>query len=147
MKTSASLRSLRHTATAGFTLLEIMLVVMIIALLAGSAIYLMRGNVETTKIVRAGADIETVKTQLQMYETLNGALPSTDQGLMALVQRPSGDPQPRKWSQLIPEVPLDPWNTPYQYRYPATKSTKDSYDLFSAGRDRQANTADDIGNW
>jgi general secretion pathway protein G len=146
MKTN-TLKPLRRTATAAFTLLEIMLVVMIIALLAGSAIYLMRGNVDQTRMTRADADIETIKTQLQFYDVRNGGFPSTEQGLRALVERPSGDPQPRKWSQLMPDIPLDPWGTPYHYRYPSTKNSKDGYDLFSPGKDKQPNTADDIGNW
>lgn len=137
----------RSNASAGFTLLEIMLVVMIIALLAGSAIYLMRGNVDQARITRVDSDVENIKTQVQFYEVRNGTYPSTEQGLRALVERPSGEPLPRRWTQLMPEVPLDPWGTPYQYRYPASKATKDPYDLFSAGKDKQAGTADDIGNF
>lgn len=147
MKTFASLKPLRRAGAAAFTLLEIMLVVMIIALLAGSAIYLMRGNVDEARRTRCEADIEGIKTQLQLYEVHNGNVPTTEQGLKALTQRPTGDPQPRKWRQLMPEVPLDPWGTEYQLRNPASKSTKDSYDLFSAGKDRKPNTDDDIGNW
>lgn len=151
MKTLSSfarLKSLQsRRSTAAFTLLEIMLVVMIIALLAGSAIYLMRGNVDQARYARVDQDIENIKTQLQLYEVTNGSIPTTEQGLRALVERPSGDPQPRKWRQLMPEVPLDPWGVPYQLRSPATKSTKDSYDIFSVGKDKQPNTADDIGNW
>jgi general secretion pathway protein G len=132
---------------AGFTLLEIMLVVMIIALLAGSAIYLMRKNVFIAQEEgRVRPDIQTIMTQLQMYESFNGVLPSTEQGLQALVTAPSGDPQPRHWRNLMPSVPTDPWGSPYQYRCPATKSSE-GYDLFSLGKDRTANTADDIGNW
>ena len=142
-----SLRSLRqHRATAGFTLLEIMLVVMIIALLAGSAIYLMRGNVDQARYTRVEADIENIKTQLQFYEVSNGSLPSSEQGLRALVEKPGGDPQPRKWRQLMPDVPLDPWGVPYVLRNPGTKS-KEGYDLFSCGKDKLPNTADDIGNF
>jgi general secretion pathway protein G len=147
MKTFTSLKSLRRQGRAAFTLLEIMLVVMIIALLAGSAIYLMRGNVDQARITRVDTDLENIKTQLQFYEVQNGTFPSTEQGLRALVERPSGDPQPRKWRQLLPEVPLDPWSVPYQLRYPAVKNTRDGYDLFSCGKDKQPNTADDIGNW
>lgn len=140
------MKTLRNPANAAFTLLEIMLVVMIIALLAGSAIYLMRGNVDQAKIVRADADIQNVLTQLQMYEVQNGNFPSTQQGVQALYERPVGEPQPRKWRRLIENVPLDPWGAPYLLRNPATKS-KASVDLYSAGPDRAPNTDDDIGNW
>src|SRR3954454_5922457 len=119
---SPPMKALQRNRTAAFTLLEIMLVVMIIALLAGAAIYMMRGNVDTAKLVRAGADVENIMTQLQMYEVMNGTFPSTQQGIQALVERPSGEPQPRKWRKLIDAVPLDPWGNPYLIRNPATKS-------------------------
>ena len=140
------MKRLVRKSTAAFTLLEIMLVVMIIALLAGSAIYLMRGNVDQAKYVRVESDVQAVQTQLQFYETQNGSMPSTEQGLRALVEKPGGDPQPRKWRQLMPEIPLDPWGTEYQLRNPGTKS-KSGYDVFSCGKDKKPNTEDDIGNW
>ena len=140
------MKRLVRKSTAAFTLLEIMLVVMIIALLAGSAIYLMRGNVDQAKYVRVESDVQAIQTQLQFYETQNGSMPSTEQGLRALVEKPGGDPQPRKWRQLMPEIPLDPWGTEYQLRNPGTKS-KSGYDVFSCGKDKKPNTEDDIGNW
>lgn len=140
------MKRIQRRHNAGFTLLEIMLVVMIIALLAGAAIYMMKGNVDQAKIVRAEADIQNIMTQLMLYDTLTGGYPTTQQGIQALVERPMGEPQPRKWRQLMPQVPLDPWNNPYLIRNPATMS-KDKVDLYSAGPDGQANTADDIGNF
>ena len=140
------MKTLQRTTTAAFTLLEIMLVVMIIALLAGSAIYLMRGNVDQAKFTRAEADIQNLMTQLQMYEVQNGTYPSSQQGMQALVERPVGEPQPRRWRPLLENVPLDPWGNVYLIRNPATKS-KAGIDLYSAGPDRQANTDDDVGNW
>ena len=140
------MKPLRHQRNAAFTLLEIMLVVMIIALLAGSAIYLMRGNVDRAKETRADADIQNILTSLQLYEVNNGGYPSTQQGIQALVERPTGEPQPRKWRRLLENVPLDPWGTPYLIRNPATLS-KGGVDVYSAGPDKQPNTEDDIGNW
>jgi len=140
------MKTLQRKTTAAFTLLEIMLVVMIIAILAGSAIYLMRDQVDQAAVVRAEGDIQQVLTQLQFYAVRNGMAPSTAQGLDALVNRPSGEPQPRKWSQLMKEIPLDPWGKPYMLRNPGTMS-KDGYDVFSSGPDRQPGTSDDIGNW
>jgi general secretion pathway protein G len=140
------MKTLQRKSNAAFTLLEIMLVVMIIAILAGSAIYLMRGQVDQAAIVRAEGDIQQILTQLQMYAVRNGTAPTTAQGLEALVTRPTGEPQPRKWSQLMKDLPLDPWGQPYQLRNPGTIS-RDGYDVFSAGPDRQPGNADDIGNW
>src|SRR3954454_16543753 len=93
---------------SGFTLLEIMLVVTIIALLLGAAIYKLGGNVEYSRHVRIQSDIQGISTQLKLYESMNGFYPSTEQGLQALVVQPSSDPQPTRWYQLYKEVPKDP---------------------------------------
>src|SRR6476620_2613749 len=97
----------------GFTLLEIMLVVTIIALLLGTAIYKLAGNVEYSRHVRVAADIQGINTQLKLYESMNGFYPTTEQGLQALVVQPSSDPQPQRWYQLFKEMPTDPWNNKY----------------------------------
>lgn len=143
MKSPTPLRSVRR---AGFTLIEIMLVVTIIVVLMGAAIALLTGNVEVAQEQRVIGDIQSISTQLKLYETMNYFLPSTEQGIEALVKRPSSEPQPRRWKQLLKEMPLDPWGMEYQYRYPGTKNSG-SFDLFSMGPDRKPNTEDDIGNW
>lgn len=140
------MKTLQSRRNAAFTLLEIMLVVMIIALLAGSAIYLMKDNVGVASDVKANGDIKLIETQLMMYKTLNGFLPSSQQGIAALVERPTSEPQPRKWRQLMKEVPIDPWGNAYVLEVPARRS-KDAYDLYSKGSDGQAGTDDDVGNW
>jgi general secretion pathway protein G len=126
----------------GFTLLEIMLVVTIIALLLGAAIYKLGGNVEYSRHVRIASDIQGINTQLKLYESMNGFYPSTEQGLQALVTQPSSDPQPTRWYQLYKELPKDPWNNTYIYVNPGRKNPT-GYDLYSAGQDRKADTADD----
>ncbi len=126
----------------GFTLLEIMLVVTIIALLLGAAIYKLGGNVEYSRHVRVSADIQGINTQLKLYESMNGFFPTTEQGLQALVTQPSTDPAPTRWYQLYKELPKDPWNNEYIYRNPGIKNPN-GYDLYSAGPDRKADTADD----
>ena len=129
---------------SGFTLLEIMLVVTIIALLLGAAIYKLGGNVEYARATRVAADMQGINTQLKLYESMNGFLPSTEQGLKALVQQPSTEPRPTRWYQLYKELPKDPWNNDYVYLNPGRKNPS-GYDLYSAGQDRKADTADD--NW
>src|SRR6266581_6850153 len=126
----------------GFTLLEIMLVVTIIALLLGTAIYKLAGNVEYARRTRVEADIQGINTQLKLYESMNGFYPTTEQGLQALVTQPDADPRPTRWYQLYKEVPKDPWQSDYIYRCPGTKHPE-SYELFSAGPDRKPDTADD----
>ena len=133
----------RNTASAGYTLFEIMLVLGIIAVLAGSAIYLLVGNVDAAKEQRALSDIQTISMQLRTYEMLNYRRPSTQQGLQALVSEPSGDPKPRRWKQLMSEIPLDPWGNEYVYRNPG-KINPESFDLFSLGPDG-VESEDDVG--
>jgi general secretion pathway protein G len=140
------MKTFQRKTTAAFTLLEIMLVVMIIAMLAGSAIYLMKDNLVITHDVRAANDIQAISTQLMIYENLNGSLPSTAQGLIALVERPTTEPLPRKWKRLMKDLPVDPWGNVYVLEVPPRRS-KDKCDLFSKGPDRQPNTEDDLGNW
>ena len=125
-----------------FTLLEIMLVVTIIALLMGAAIYKLAGNVEVGRKVRVQGDLQALNTQLRLYQSLNGFYPTTEQGLQALVSPPSTDPRPSRWTQLMSEVPKDPWNLPYVYVCPGRKNSG-GYDLYSAGPDRTPDTSDD----
>lgn len=127
---------------AAFTLLEIMIVVTIIAILGGLAIYKLAGNVEYAKHQAVATDIQSIGTQLKLYESMNGFMPSTEQGLQALVIQPQTDPKPSRWYQLFKDLPQDPWHNPYVYRNPGTKNPQ-SYDLFSAGPDRLPDTADD----
>ncbi len=120
-----------------------MLVVTIIALLLGAAIYWQRGNVEYARATRVDADVQGINTQLKLYESMNGFFPTTEQGLQALVIQPDTDPKPTRWYQLYSQIPKDPWQNPYVYRCPGTKNPN-NYDLFSAGPDRKPDTADDL---
>lgn len=131
---------------AAFTLLEIMLVVIIIALLLGAAVKYMGGSVGVAKQVVVEGDLQNIGSQLRLYEALTGSLPSTEQGLMALVTQPQSDPKPARWQKLLDQVPKDPWQQDYVYVYPG-KHNPQSYDLFSKGADHIADTADDLGNW
>jgi general secretion pathway protein G len=138
--------TLRNKKQSAFTLLEIMLVVTIIALLLGAAIYKLGGNVEYSRHVRIAADVQGITTQLKLYESMNGFYPTTEQGLQALVSQPSGDPQPTRWYQLYKEIPKDPWQTPYIYRCPGIKHP-DSYDLYSAGPNRVDDNGSGDDDW
>ena len=93
-----------------------------------------------------GAAIKAISTQVHLYQHANGAYPTTEQGIAALVERPKAEPLPRRWQKLMLEVPSDPWGTAYAYELPARRSTE-PFDIYSCGPDRRANTPDDIGNW
>ena len=126
----------------GFTLLEIMIVVTIIAVLMGTAIYKLSGNIEYAKHQAVATDIQSIGTQLKLYESMNGYFPTTEQGVQALVVQPDTDPKPSRWYQLFKEMPKDPWHNNYIYRCPGIKNPT-GYDLFSSGPDRIPDTADD----
>lgn len=130
----------------GFTLLEIVIVMTILAILGGSAVYLLKGNVDVAKESRVDSDIQSISTQLQLYESRAGRMPTTEQGIRALVDKPTTEPVPERWTQLLEVEPKDPWQQPYHYAYPATKSKK-AFDIWSVGKDGADGTADDIGNF
>ena len=131
--------------SSGFTLLEIMLVLGIIAILVSSGIYLLTGNIDVAKDTRVESDIKAISTQLKTYEMSNYAPPTTEQGLLALVELPTVAPEPRRWKKLLEELPKDPWNRDYVYRSPGIKNPT-GFDIFSLGPDG-IESEDDIGNW
>ncbi|MAS97148.1 MAG: type II secretion system protein GspG [Verrucomicrobiales bacterium] len=138
----------RHSRkrNAGFTLVELVIVITIIAVLAGSGVYLIIGFVDDAKYQRVDSDLKALDLAIKSYERNNYFKPPTEeQGLNALVERPTGDPQPERWRAYLEEPMLDPWGIEYQYRYPAQKSTK-KYDIYSLGEDG-VESDDDIGNW
>jgi general secretion pathway protein G len=129
-----------------FTLVEMVLVLGIIALLVGAGIFQLTGVLDSGKEKRVKVDITTFTSALGTYEMSNGVLPTTEQGLMALHEKPASRPAPTNWRVLLKKMPLDPWQNNYHYRRPAQKD-KGSYDIWSAGPDGISDNADDIGSW
>src|SRR3984893_10146288 len=126
----------------GFTLLEIMLVVSIIVIILGVAISKLGNTTAIAKAMRVQADVQAIKTQLQLDESMNGIYPTTEQAVKARGTQRDTDPKPARWYQLFREMPKDPWGSDYIDRCPGLKNPS-GYDLYSAGPDRQADTADD----
>ncbi len=136
----------RHPVAA-YTLVEIMLVLSIITVLLGAGIYYLVGNVDVAKATRVQTDLNAITTQLRSYESSNLKFPTTEQGLQALVTKPTIPPEPRSWFQLLrPEALLDPWGNPYQYRFPGEKNPK-GFDLWSWGPGGINDQEGIIGNW
>jgi general secretion pathway protein G len=138
-------RSLK-ASRSGFTLMEMLIVLTIIALLMGLVIFKVTGLTASAKPEKAQADILTFKEMLAAYQLENGTLPTTEQGLKALWTKPTTAPVPARWRRELDEEVLDPWGRSYRYENPG-KHNPDGYDLYSMGEDGQPNTEDDIGNW
>lgn len=144
------MKTLRTSTQRGFTLIEIMVVVVIIGVLGAIVVPQFMSRPDQAKVTAARTDIQAISTALEMYRLDTFNYPSTQQGLEALVTRPSGTPLARNWNPqgYLKSLPVDPWGTPYQYLNPGTHSA--GYNLFSFGADGVQGGegfATDIGNW
>ncbi len=140
------MKKIENNSKRGFTLMEMVLVLGIIALLVGSGIVYLVGVLDVGKESRVKADINTITAALRTYETQNMFLPTTKQGIMALVEKPTSRPLPKNWRPFLKKMLFDPWGKEYQYARPGRRDSS-GFDLFSAGPDGIAGNEDDIGNW
>lgn len=131
---------------AGFTLIEVMVVLFIIAIMAAVVAPQILGNREIAQIKKAAVDIQTLESSLEMYKLRTNLFPTTEQGLQALVTAPTIDPIPRGYPPegIIKRLPLDPWGNEYVLLNPGEIG---AYDLYSFGPDGLEGTDDDIGTW
>ena len=131
---------------SGFTLIEIMVVMVILSILAAIIVPKIMNRPEEARLTKARQDIRALDSALRLYKLDNYIYPSTDQGLEALVTKPATEPIPRKWISggYIDHLFNDPWGKPYQYMNPGIHG---NIDIFSAGPDGEIGTKDDIGNW
>ena len=132
----------------GFTLLEIIVVVAIIAILAAYIAPKVAGRVDDARISKAKSDIRVLESSLELYKLDNFIYPSSEQGLDALVNKPSGEGT-KNWRDggYIKKLNKDPWANEYQYTYPGSNG---EFDVFSLGADAAVGGVDeaaDIGNW
>ena len=136
---------------SGFTLIEIMVVVVILGILAALVVPQVMNRPDQAKVTVAKGDIKAIGAALDMYKLDNFAYPSTQQGLEALVSRPSGNPPAKNWNKdgYLKKLPVNPWGNPYQYESPG-QHNQNSFDLWSWGSDGSPGgdgTGADIGNW
>jgi len=135
-----------RSSSAGFTLMEMLIVLSIIALLMGMVIYNLTGVNEVAQQQKVQSDLLSFKELLAVYQLESGSLPTTEQGLKALWEKPTAEPVPDRWKAMLENEVKDPWGHPYQYLNPG-KHNPDRYDVFSMGPDGVPDTEDDIGNW
>lgn len=134
-------RSICPRKSAGFTLIEVMVVVVILGVLAALIAPNIIGRPDEARVTAAKIDIKAIENALKMYKLDNGTYPSTDQGLEALVSEPSGYPEASNWnpSAYLPKIPTDPWNEPYMYF-----SDERTIEVYSFGADRKE-SGDGVG--
>ncbi|WP_291619538.1 type II secretion system major pseudopilin GspG [Colwellia sp.] len=130
----------------GFTLLEVMVVIVILGILASMVVPNLMGSQERANMQKAVSDVTALETSLSLYKMDNYDYPTTEQGLEALVEQSDVEPEPRRFPEdgYIKRLPKDPWGNEYVLLNPGEQG---KMDVFSVGPDGEAGTEDDIGNW
>lgn len=131
----------------GFSLIEIMVVVVILGILASIVVPKIIGRPDEARVVKAKQDILAIQNALDLYKLDNGFYPSTDQGLFALVEKPNTSPTPRNWKPYLKSLPQDPWGRDYLYLSPGQHSEVDVFTFGANGQPGGTGVDSEIGNW
>lgn len=134
---------------AGFTLIEVMIVVVILGILAAAIVPNLTGRAGEARTIKAKSDIRTLAGALNNYKLDNFRFPSTEQGLEALVSKPSGEPEPKNWRKggYISNLPNDPWGNPYQYLSPGENGAFDIWTYGADGIEGGEDEDKDVSSW
>jgi general secretion pathway protein G len=132
---------------AGFTLIELLVVLVIIGVLAALVVPNVLSRADDARTTAARADINNLMQALKLYKLDNQRYPSTEQGLDALVRKPSVGAVPPSWRQYVEKLPNDPWGRPYRYAYPGVKGEVDVFSLGADGQSGGEGVDADIGSW
>ena len=135
------------TRSKGFSLIEIMVVLVIMGLLASIVAPNVMDALSGSKLQRVQADLANIETALKMYKLDNFSYPSSEQGIDALVTEPASAPKPKNWRNYMDELPLDPWGNPYLFLSPGEAHPYDIYTLGGDGVRGGVDEASDITNW
>lgn len=149
MRSTAIRPARRRKTDAGLTLIELMVVVVILSLLAVVIVPRVIDRPDQARVARARADIAALSAALNLYRLDNGAYPTTEQGLQALVQRPTRPPVPANWADggYIDRIPTDPWGREYQFLSPGVRGAFDLMSFGANGRPGGSGVDAEIGNW
>jgi general secretion pathway protein G len=131
----------------GFTLVEIMVVVVILGVLAVLIVPRVVGRTEEARGAAAKHDLAAIMQSLKLYRLDNGRYPTNDQGLQALVVKPQAGPAPSNWRSYLDKLPKDPWGNPYQYLNPGVHGEIDVFTLGADGQPGGTGADQDIGSW
>lgn len=131
----------------GFSLIEIMVVVVILGILASLIVPKIISRPDDARIVKAKHDVLGIQNALDLYRLDNGFYPSTDQGLLALVEKPSTNPAPRNWKTYLKSLPKDPWGRDYVYLNPGQHGEIDIFTFGANGQPGGDGASAEIGNW
>lgn len=138
-----------HIKQQGFTLIEIIVVVVIIGILATFVAPKFMGKTDDARVVKAMNDIKALESALDIYKLDNYTYPTTDQGLDALINLPTSDPVPSNWQKggYVKKLEKDPWQREYLYLSPGERGEVDIYSLGADGIEGGEGSSADIGNW
>ena len=131
----------------GFTLIELMVVLVIIGVLAALIVPNMLDRADDARVTAARTDVNNLMQALKLYKLDNQRFPSSEQGLQALVAKPTTGPIPSNWKPYLDKLPKDPWNQPYQYASPGLKGEVDIYSFGADGVVGGEGKNADIGSW
>jgi general secretion pathway protein G len=138
---------LQRTVQRGFTLIEILVVIAILAILGALVVPKIMSRPDEARVAAAHQDVQAIMQALKLYKLDNGTYPSADQGLNALVERPSSGQVPTNWKSYLDKLPTDPWGHPYVYLNPGIKNDVDVMSYGADGKPGGEGNDADIGSW